>query len=277
MPKEAPLVNIISRTGSGGWGARSPRSRQTVTWAARQEFTLHYSTGSTSQTPRSIQNYHMDGQGWSDIGYNFLIDKDGRIYEGRGWLVVGAHAAPRNTQGIGVCYIGSDNMTTAAKRAVVALYDEACRRAGKTLARKGHRDINSTSCPGSKNYSWWKSSNFRSVGSGSAPAPSKPAPKPGTKAPAFPLAKGHWFGPESSNSRNHSGYWSADRAHVRKIRDRLRERGWSVAKGDRYDAKLAGVIRQFQTEATREGHSTGGVDGLTGAATWPLLWTKPIT
>lgn len=162
------MVNIISRS---SWGARSPRSRQTVTWAARQEFTLHYSTGPTSQTPKSIQNYHMNSQGWADVGYNFLVDSQGRIYEGRGWLVVGAHAAPRNTQGIGVCFIGSDNMTTAAKRAVVALYDEANRRAGRTLARRGHRDINSTSCPGSNNYSWWKSSGFRSVGSGSAPAP----------------------------------------------------------------------------------------------------------
>lgn len=270
------MVNIISRSGSGGWGARSPRNRQTVTWAARQEFTLHYSTGPTSQTPRSIQNYHMDSQGWSDVGYNFLVDKDGKIYEGRGWLVVGAHAAPRNTQGIGVCFIGSDNMTTAAKRAVVALYDEANRRAGRTLARRGHRDINSTSCPGAKNYSWWKSSNFRSVGSGSAPAP-KPPSKPGEKAPAFPLASGHWFGPESSNSRNHSGYYASARPGIRQIRARLRQRGWNVAAGDRYDAALARTIRDFQSEATREGHRTGGVDGLVGGATWPLLWTKPIT
>lgn len=163
------MVNIISRS---SWGARAPKNRQTVAWSARQEVTLHYSTGSTSQTPRQIQDFHMGpSRGWSDIAYNFLVDKDGKVYEGRGWLVVGAHAAPRNTQGIGVCYIGSDGMTDAAKRAVVALYDEACRRAGRTLSRRGHRDINSTSCPGSSNHAWWKASSFRSVGHGTTPTP----------------------------------------------------------------------------------------------------------
>ncbi|QVJ03076.1 peptidoglycan-binding domain-containing protein [Nocardiopsis eucommiae] len=263
------MVNIISRS---SWGARAPKNRQTVAWSARQEVTLHYSTGSTSQTPRQIQDFHMGpSRGWSDIAYNFLVDKDGKVYKGRGWLVVGAHAAPRNTQGIGVCYIGSDSMTDAAKRAVVALYDEACKRAGRTLSRRGHRDINSTSCPGSKNHAWWKSSSFRSVGSGSAPAPSKPKPKPGAKAPAFPLKAGHWYGPESSNVRNHSGYHASARPGVRQIRDRLRERGWRVATGDRYDAALASVIRQFQREKNL------AVDGLTGAQTWRALWEAPIT
>ncbi|WP_236539698.1 peptidoglycan recognition protein family protein [Spiractinospora alimapuensis] len=154
---------IISRA---AWGARAPRGRTTVGMSERVEVTLHYSTGSTSQTPRSIQNYHMDSRGWVDIGYNFLVDNDGNAYEGRGWNVQGAHAAPRNRQGIGVCFIGSDGMSDAAKRAVIAIYDEACRRAGRTLARKGHRDINSTSCPGSGNYSWWRSSNYRDVASG---------------------------------------------------------------------------------------------------------------
>ncbi|MFF8768481.1 N-acetylmuramoyl-L-alanine amidase [Nocardiopsis dassonvillei] len=152
------MVSIRSRS---SWGARSPRSRQTVPWSARQEVTLHYATGSIHQTPRQIQAFHMDARGWSDVGYNLLVDHEGVAYEGRGWSVVGAHAAPRNSQGIGICYIGDDGMTDAAKATVIALYDEACERAGRTLDRKGHRDINSTSCPGTKNYEWWTSPDFR--------------------------------------------------------------------------------------------------------------------
>lgn len=157
------MVRIVSRS---QWGARAPRSRQTVGWGSRTEVTLHYSSGPESQTPRQIQDFHMNDNGWSDIGYNFLVDRNGTAYEGRGWTVVGAHAAPRNTQGIGICYIGRDGMTAAAKKAVVELYDQACAKAGRTLARKGHRDINSTSCPGSDNYSWWKSKNFRDAAGG---------------------------------------------------------------------------------------------------------------
>ena len=40
---------------------------------------------------RGTQNYHMDSLGWSDIGYNYLIGDDGRIYEGRGPWRQGAH------------------------------------------------------------------------------------------------------------------------------------------------------------------------------------------
>ncbi len=163
FPLEDLLVSIRSRD---SWEARAPRSRQTVSWSRREEVTLHYSYGPTSQTPRQIQNHHMDGNGWSDVGYNFLVDSGGVAYEGRGWDLVGAHAAPRNVQGVGICYIGRDGMTDAAKRTVIALYDEACRRAGRTLDRKGHRDINSTSCPGTNNYRWWTSPNFRDVAEG---------------------------------------------------------------------------------------------------------------
>lgn len=157
------MVSIVPRS---EWGARAPRSRSTTSWSQRRGVTVHYSAGPPNQSVRSIQDFHMDGNGWADIGYNFLVDRSGTAYEGRGWLVVGAHAAPRNVAGIGVCYIGRDGMTDAAKRTVIALYDEANRRAGRTLARKGHRDINSTSCPGTANYQWWKSSNFRNVAGG---------------------------------------------------------------------------------------------------------------
>src|SRR5690606_36521174 len=112
---------------------------------------------SDRQTPRQIQNYHMDSNGWADIGYNFLVDKAGKAYEGRGWNAVGAHAAPHNSTHIGVCFIGRDgDATPAAKNTIRALYDEACRRAGRTLAKTYHGGLsgNSTSCPGAELRAW---------------------------------------------------------------------------------------------------------------------------
>ena len=55
---------------------------------------------------RAYQNYHMDTNGWIDIGYNFLVGEDGNVYEGRGWTRVDAHAAGCNTRSIGICFIG---------------------------------------------------------------------------------------------------------------------------------------------------------------------------
>ncbi|MUL39641.1 N-acetylmuramoyl-L-alanine amidase [Streptomonospora sp. PA3] len=144
-------VAIIDRS---EWGARAPRGREYVSWDARTEFIVHHSAGPTTQTVRSIQDFHLDGRGWSDIGYNLLVDDDGNAYEGRGWLVVGAHAVGHNRSGIGVCYIGENNPTPAAMVTIRALYDEACERAGRRLSAKGHGDVNETSCPGGELHDW---------------------------------------------------------------------------------------------------------------------------
>ena len=49
---------------------------------------------------KGFQNYHMDSNGWSDIGYSFLVGEDGNIYEGRGWSKVGAHRYVNNCQNL---------------------------------------------------------------------------------------------------------------------------------------------------------------------------------
>lgn len=148
---------VVSRA---DWGAVPPRNRTTVGWGTRTHFAVHYSAGSPKDTPRSIQAFHMrpvanGGRGWADIGYNFLVDVHGTIYEGRGWETVGAHAAGWNRVAVGVCFIGRDgDATIAAKRSIRALYNEACRRKGGQLRLIGHRDVNPTDCPGDSLYQW---------------------------------------------------------------------------------------------------------------------------
>lgn len=151
-------MDIITRS---EWGARSPRSGgfPTTSWANRTGFVVHYSAASRTQTVRAIQNYQMDSNGWRDIGYNFLVDYQGRIYEGcQGtWLAIGAHVAGHNTANIGVCAIGTDaEITPAHMRSIRWLYDEANRRAGKTLAKRYHSGMSgaSTACPGNRLRSW---------------------------------------------------------------------------------------------------------------------------
>jgi hypothetical protein len=140
------------------WNARAPsRTILQTGWSARDQFITHYSAGPPSQTVRQIQNFHMDTNGWPDIGYNWLVTQDGTIYEGRlhNWMAVGTHAANNNTRSIGVCFIGRDaDVTDQAKASIRWLYDEANRLSGKSLRKLGHRDVNPTTCPGDNLWNW---------------------------------------------------------------------------------------------------------------------------
>ncbi len=150
---------------------------------------VHHTAGSNSYTAsqsaaivRAIMIYHVQGNGWNDIGYNFLVDKYGQIFEGRyGGMtraVIGAHAMGFNTGSAGVALIGnysSATVTPAARAALVSLLawrldlshvDPRSRvvrvSAGNpryppgtpvTLnAISGHRDTYPTSCPGNNLY-----------------------------------------------------------------------------------------------------------------------------
>ncbi|WP_411026571.1 peptidoglycan recognition protein, partial [Salmonella sp. s54395] len=95
-------------------------------------FVVHHSAGSTctdisscSSVVRGIQNYHMDNNGWWDIGYSFLIGGDGNVYEGRGWDSQGAHAGVTeyNTNSIGVCMMGDFTNTMPTPAALQTLDD----------------------------------------------------------------------------------------------------------------------------------------------------------
>ncbi|MFE9659626.1 peptidoglycan-binding protein [Streptomyces sp. NPDC005955] len=151
-PAPQQAVSIVPRA---GWGARPPRGEYPVPLSQRTGFAVHYSAGPPTQSVRAVQNYHMDGRGWPDVGYNFLVDRFGRIYEGRGWLNIGAHATGYNTTHIGVCFIGSNgDATPAAKNAIRALYHAANRHTGRTLQATYHGAIGSTACPGADLRNW---------------------------------------------------------------------------------------------------------------------------
>ncbi|MEI7031236.1 N-acetylmuramoyl-L-alanine amidase [Streptomyces pratensis] len=145
-------LQIVSRS---SWGARPPRETVVVPASERTGFVVHYSAGPPSQTVRQIQNYHMDSNGWADIGYNFLVDTGGRIYEGRGWGNEGAHTSGYNRSHVAVCFIGRDgDATEAARVAVRSLYEKAGSVLGRTLDSTYHSALGSTSCPGNDLRSW---------------------------------------------------------------------------------------------------------------------------
>lgn len=140
-----------------GWGARPPRRSTPLNAARVTMLVLHHtvSTYSGPQSVRNIQSFHMNSNGWADLGYNWLVSPAGTVYEGRGWGTQGAHARGENANSIGVAYIGDgrESVPDAALFAILRVAAEADRRFG-SLRRVGHRDVGRTACPGDVLYRW---------------------------------------------------------------------------------------------------------------------------
>jgi hypothetical protein len=144
--------------------------------------TNSYSRAQSASIVRGIERYHVLANGWDDIGYNFLVDKYGQIFEGR-WggvdrNVVGAHAQGFNQGSVGVALMGtydSSSITPAARAALIRLLawrldvahvdplstfswrstGNPKYPAGRMVTLRtvsGHRDTGYTSCPGSQLY-----------------------------------------------------------------------------------------------------------------------------
>jgi hypothetical protein len=179
---------IISRA---AWGASESIVRDAPSYATALRFAVvHHTAGTNPSSPsesaaivRAIQAYHVLSNGWDDIGYNFLVDRFGQVFEGRGGgtarNVIGAHAQGFNTGSTGVAVLGTyggSGISADAESALVALLawrlDVAHvdplsslswrsggnpRFASGTVVRlraaSGHRDTGYTSCPGDGLYS----------------------------------------------------------------------------------------------------------------------------
>jgi tetratricopeptide (TPR) repeat protein len=113
---EADTPMALQIRGRAGWGA-DPSKRNIEAMGRIYRITVHHSANlarspSLREAVRAIkldQRYHMRTKGWADIGYHYLIDPAGRIWEGRDLRWQGAHAGNRslNRGNIGVCLLGN--------------------------------------------------------------------------------------------------------------------------------------------------------------------------
>jgi hypothetical protein len=141
---------------------------------------VHHTAGSNDYTRaespaivRGIYAYHTQSRGWCDIGYNFLIDRFGDVYEGRDGgirrAVRGAHAGDYNVNTTGISLMGNFDVaypTLAMKQSLVSLiawrlgtaYHHAYGKPyifDHRISRiSGHRDVMATACPGQHVYDW---------------------------------------------------------------------------------------------------------------------------
>ena len=162
------------------WGAdERMRSKSSLHYGDVHAGFVHHTVNANNYTRaevpallRSIYAYHVRVRGWSDIGYNYLIDRFGRIWEGRyGGIdraVVGAHTLGYNDDSFAASAIGNYELTKPSKatlQAYATLFawklslhgvDASSTRQYVTSrwfqAINGHRDAAATACPGKYLY-----------------------------------------------------------------------------------------------------------------------------
>jgi hypothetical protein len=179
-----PIVPRLS------WGADESIRRNQPSFADAVRFSvIHHTAGRNAYSRaeaaaivKGIQLYHVQGNGWNDIGYNFLVDRFGTVYEGRfGGIernVVGAHARGFNTGSAGIAVLGTYSGAAPSREAQEAVAklvawrldlahvdpaglltfisggSERYRSGLPVLLRvvSGHRDTGFTDCPGDAFY-----------------------------------------------------------------------------------------------------------------------------
>jgi hypothetical protein len=192
IPKQTPQPGtpppIVPRA---SWGAQAVPPRAAPSYGVVQLAFVHHTVNANDYTADqsasivlAIAKYHRDTNGWNDIGYNFLVDRFGQVFEGRAGgvdqPVVGAHAQGYNDQSTGVAVIGTFTdapMPEAAMASLaqllgwkLSLHGVPCEggltvlSGGGDLNRyvagtpvsfqriSGHRDGDSTECPGNAAY-----------------------------------------------------------------------------------------------------------------------------
>lgn len=179
---ESPEPHVMTRA---QWGADESLRKSSPSYASDVRMgVVHHTAGSNSYSPaespgvvRAIYHYHTQTLGWSDIGYNLLVDRFGTVYEGRYGgreaAVIGAHARGWNTGSFGVsvmgcfdsgCPNGGSSLPSAAEESLVRVlawkfdvhHIDVLGRTdmpeGNRPTLVGHRDVGKSACPGDRFY-----------------------------------------------------------------------------------------------------------------------------
>ena len=105
---------------------------------------------------KEIRDYHVKQRGWLDIGYHYVIKRDGTVEEGRPLTAVGAHCTNHNQRSIGICLVGGvrrdgktpeDNFTEEQFKAAAKLIRVLQKRLPNIMGIVGHNRYANKACP----------------------------------------------------------------------------------------------------------------------------------
>jgi hypothetical protein len=250
-------IDLVSRR---EWRARAPKGDYTQLDSTKG-VKVHYTGGVVDpdivddhagcvSLVRSIQNHHMDGNGWIDVGYTYLACPHQKVFEGRGLH----HLPAANGAGLNAGHyavlglVGNSGLVQPPDGVLHAILDaiQHLRDSGDAGREiKGHRDGYDTDCPGDPLYAWVK----------------RGAPRPGRqeapKAPKFP-----------GRLLKYPPVMEGD--DVRTWQRQMAKRGWNIDADRLYGADSRDVCRRFQRNQGIDD------DGVVGPRTWRLAWEAPL-
>lgn len=173
-PTAAPYgLAIVSRQ---AWGALPIRPNHSPMPTIKR-VTLHHTSEyagmaklTDKETVFSIAKYHRDQRGWADIGYHYLIGRDGLIYEGRSEKLQGAHVSRNNENNLGISVIGDFVNKLPNPLQLNSLQNLLKYKLNENHLGiqdlYGHRDLKPTQCPGEMLYGWlqeYKKSTYHTL------------------------------------------------------------------------------------------------------------------
>ncbi len=168
LPQPTSFAGVVPRS---EWGAMAPvTARLNPVGGPYRRITIHHSAeipgitlngayGNSVEALRKIQRHHIKNQGWGDVGYHYLIDSSGRVFEGRSDRYQGAHAGgDMNVQNLGICLLGDYSGHGPSAESLAALehlIEEY--RIRDSIPRSQvltHSDMKNTECPGRHVTAW---------------------------------------------------------------------------------------------------------------------------
>jgi N-acetyl-anhydromuramyl-L-alanine amidase AmpD len=143
------------------WTSRPPVLARILPMNGVQKITVHHEgsgvvefddAATTAKQLEMVREFHAVDRGWGDIGYHYVIDRAGRVWQGRDTAYQGAHVRDHNAHNLGVMVLGNFDLQRPTEAQVTTL-----RASLITLQRSyrvptayvyTHQELNPTECPG---------------------------------------------------------------------------------------------------------------------------------
>lgn len=160
-PPPAPPLGGLQVIPRSSWAKANPVQSRLNPMKGVSRITIHHEgwtsvwfsdTASTAARIESDRRTHVSDRGWGDIGYHYIIDRAGRVWEGRSAAYQGAHVKDNNEHNLGIMLLGNFDyqeptgaQQESLRRTVSALMGKYKVPAARVMS---HQEIQPTRCPG---------------------------------------------------------------------------------------------------------------------------------